>query len=134
MKIFLASLMIFLSINMAYADGRHHDWGESHYRGWGESHYRGWGESHYRGWGEDHHRGWGHDGGDRWIVPALIGGFIGYQLASPRTVYVQPAPRTIVVEPQISYADPAQPVYEERLEFDSSCNCYVKVYHQIGWR
>lgn len=126
MKIFLTSLLISLSINSAYANGHHH--------GWGDDHHRGWDEDHDRDWRDDHHRGWERDGGERWIVPALIGGFIGYQLASPRTVYVQPAPRTIVVERQITYADPVQPVYEERLEFDSGCDCYVKTYHHVGWR
>ena len=40
--------------------------------------------------GGRYHGGWGWRGG--WIVPALIGGTIAYELARPQTVYVQPAP------------------------------------------
>lgn len=80
----------------------------------------------------DGHRG----GGDgRWIGPALIGGIIGYTLAQPRTVYVQPAPQPIVVLPQGAYNGPApQPVYQEFVEYDPRCNCYMHVLRQIGWR
>ncbi len=40
------------------------------------------------GWGGEHRGGWGWGGA--WIVPALIGGAIAYDLTRP--YYVQPAP------------------------------------------
>ena len=42
-----------------------------------------------------HGGGWGHGGGGwrgDWVVPALIGGALTYELTRPQTVYVQPAP------------------------------------------
>lgn len=109
MKIFLATILVIFSINSAYAQDRH-----------------------------DGRRGGGHGGsrGDvgHWIGPALIGGFIGYTLARPRTVYVQPAPQPIVVVPEGAYTGPApQPVYQEFVEYSPSCNCYMHVLRQIGW-
>lgn len=77
--------------------------------------------------------GWHGDGG-RWLGPALIGGFIGYELARPRTIYVQPAPQPIVIVPQGTYSGPApQPVYQEFVEYDPNCNCYMHVLRQVGW-
>ncbi len=58
MKVFLASAFSFLTINVACTDNRH--------------------EIHY---GENHG-----DGG-RWLGPALLGGFIGYELARLSTIY-----------------------------------------------
>lgn len=29
---------------------------------------------------------------------------------------------------------PRKPIYEERMQFDASCTCYIKVYNQIGWQ
>ena len=82
---------------------------------------------------DDHGRG-GRGGGDRWLGPAIIGGILGYTLAQPRTIYVQPAPQPIVVVPQGAYSGPApQPVYQEFVEFDPSCNCYRHILRQIGW-
>jgi hypothetical protein len=65
MKKLLIALLAVLSTAPAYADG----W---HGRGWERG----------SGWG------WG----DSWIVPALIGGAVVYDLAQPQTVYIQPAP------------------------------------------
>lgn len=72
MKRLLIALVAVLSATPAYADGHGHgrDYGRDH--GWERG----------SGWG------WG----DSWLVPALIGGAIVYDLAQPRTVYVQPAP------------------------------------------
>jgi hypothetical protein len=50
----------------------------------------GWEHGGYRG---GYHGGYGHGyyhGGYNWVAPAIIGGVIGYELAQPRTVYVQP--------------------------------------------
>lgn len=75
-------------------------------------------------------------GGGHWFGPALIGGIIlGMELAQPRTVYVQPSPQPIVIEPQGTYNGPApQPVYQEFVEYDPKCNCYMHVLRQVGWR
>lgn len=52
-------------------------------------------------------RGGGHRGswGGAWIIPALIGSALIYDLTRPQTVYVQPAP--IYVEPAPVYGPPA---------------------------
>lgn len=44
----------------------------------------GWHGGYYGG------HGWGWSGD--WVVPALVGGVILYDLSQPRTVYVDPAP------------------------------------------
>lgn len=83
----------------------------------------------------DDHGGRGRGGVDRWLGPAIIGGILGYTLAQPRTIYVQPAPQPIVVIPQGAYTGPApQPVYQEFVEYDPGCNCYRHILRQIGWR
>ena len=79
-KFFIAILAITLA-TPAFADGRH-----------------GYGHGGGRGWG------WG----DGWIVPAIIGGAVLYDLTRPQTVYVQPAP--IYVQPETVYIQPA-PAY-----------------------
>lgn len=108
MKIFLASILVAFSINSAYADNRQ---------------------------GGRHGGGGNHGDFGRWIGPALIGGFIGYTLAMPRTVYVQPPPQPIVIVPEGAYTGPApQPVYQEFVEYNASCNCYMHILRQIGWR
>ncbi len=84
-KSFIAFLTI-LSISSAYADG-----GRGHDRG------------HDRGWGRGDSWGWGNN----WVVPALIGGAIIYDLSRPQTVYVQPAP--VYTQPEIIYVQPAPP-------------------------
>lgn len=68
-KILVFTFLAILSAAPAYADGGH---GGGHYGGWGRG----------GGWG------WG----DNWIIPALIGGAVVYDLSRPQTVYVQPAP------------------------------------------
>lgn len=110
MKIFIATILVVLSINSAYADSRH-------------------------GGRHDGRHGGGHGDHGQWIGPALIGGFIGYALAMPRTVYIQPPPQPIVVVPEGNYTGPApQPVYQEFVEYNASCNCYMHILRQIGWR
>lgn len=79
-KSLLILLLAILSATPAYAD---------HGRGGG-----GWGGEHRGGWGGEH-RG-GHGGGwgwgGAWMVPALIGSAIVYDLTRPQPYYVQPAP------------------------------------------
>jgi len=77
-KILLIALLAILSTTPAYADGR-----DGHGGGRG-------------GGGE----GW-------WIIPALIGGALIYDLTRPQPVYVQPAP--VYVEPAPVYAPSNSP-------------------------
>lgn len=71
---------------------------------------------HYN-WGH-HGRGGHHRGhGDGAMIGALIlGGVVGAVIAS------QPQPQQPV------------PVYEEVVEYNPNCNCYVRVTRQVGWR
>lgn len=115
MKIFLASILAVLSINSAYAE---------HYERRHERHER----HEWR-----HERNHGDPG--RWIVPALLGGFIGYELARPHVVYAPPVYQPAVIVREEVYRTPApQPVYKEIIEYDSGCDCYVHIQRQIGWR
>lgn len=117
-KILLTSMMIIFSINLSYAGNRHEGRHEGRYEGRHEA-----------------RSGGGHDDFGRWFGPALIGGFLGYALASPRTVFVQPAPQPIVVMPESTYSWSApQPIYKEVVEYSPSCNCYMHILRQIGWR
>ena len=116
MKIFLATMLAMLSINSAYAGG--HGYQGRHVR-----------------------QEWRHERSDpgRWIVPALIGGVIGYELARPRVAYAPPAYPPVyqpaVVVRQEVYSVPApQPVYREIIEYDPACGCYMHIQRQIGWR
>ncbi len=103
-KLLLAIPFIFVA-NLAHADGHGHG-----------------------GW---HRGGWG---GGYWLAPALIGGLIGYELSRPRTVYVEPAPRREIVVSEPMYSSPPlEPVYKEYDEYDSRCDCYVRVLRQVGW-
>jgi hypothetical protein len=68
MKKLLAVLLLATS-SVALADP-HHGW------------QRGYGGAYH------HHGGYYHN--NDWIAPAIIGGVVGYAIAQPRTVYVQP--------------------------------------------
>lgn len=110
MKIFLAAILAVLSVNSAYAGGH--------------------GSRHAR-------HEWRQERSDpaRWIVPALIGGFVGYELARPRVVYAPPVYQPAVIVRQEAYRMPApQPVYREVIEYDPGCDCYMHIQRQIGWR
>lgn len=86
---------------------------------------------------------------DAWTA-GIIGGAIGYVIgksASPDVVVVQSgypqvwiplqprmtSPRVYPLPPS---TDPRfqRPIWEERLQFEPSCNCYIKIYNQIGWQ
>jgi hypothetical protein len=59
-----------------------------------------YGHGGYGGYGyHEHYRG----GNVNWVAPALIGGIIGYELAQPRTVYVQPPVVYNYNQPQVVY-------------------------------
>ena len=78
MKKLLAVLLLTTS-SIALADG-HHGW------------QRGYGDAY-------HHHGYYHSHSNDWIAPAVIGGIVGYAIAQPRTVYVQPQPQIIYQTP-----------------------------------
>jgi hypothetical protein len=78
--------------------------------------------------------GWRHGGGHYvyrdgmgWVVPAIVGGVIGYELNRPRQ------PEVVVIQPQPVYPAPVQvppaPPYGYHWEaiLDASCNCYRTV-------
>ena len=80
------------------------------------------------------HDGWRHGGGHYvyrpgfgWVVPAVIGGVIGYEVARP----VQP--NVVVVQPQPAYPAPTvvpqvPPAgYHWEALLDANCNCYRTV-------
>jgi len=77
---------------------------------------------------------WHHGGGHYvyrpgygWVVPSVIGGVIGYELARPRQ------PDVVIVQPQPVYPPPAAPTYPQPAGYhweailDASCNCYRTV-------
>lgn len=80
----------------------------------------------------------------------LLGGAIGWVVgrsAPPQQIIIQPNDYNIVripLEPQLTaprvYSLPnapypgAAPVYEERWQYEPSCQCQVKIFNQIGWR
>lgn len=74
---------------------------------------------------------WHHGGGHYvyrpgfgWVVPAVVGGVIGYEIARP----VQP--NVVIVQPTPVAPPPMAPVYAAPVGFhweailDASCNCY----------
>lgn len=105
-KIFIFTFLAILSITMAYAeDGHGGGWGgDGGERGGGLGRDGGgerggnWGREGGGGWGRGGGYGW-QGGGYGWVAPLVIGGVIGYGLASPDSnnaqpvpVYAQPAP------------------------------------------
>jgi len=79
---------------------------------------------------EPWHHGGGHyvyRPGFGWVVPAVVGGVIGYEIARP----VQP--NVVVVQPQPVAPAPIVPVYPAPAGYhyeailDANCNCYKTV-------
>lgn len=79
---------------------------------------------------EPWHHGGGHyvyRPGFGWVVPAVVGGVIGYEIAQPRQ------PNVVVVQPQPVYPPPAAPAmpqpagYHWEALVDANCNCYRTV-------
>jgi len=81
-----------------------------------------------------HADGWHHGGGHYvyrpgfgWVVPAVVGGVIGYEISRP----VQP--NVVVVQPQPVYPAPqvvppqAPAGFHWEALLDASCNCYRTV-------
>ena len=66
------------------------------------------------GWRHGGHRGHGHGHGGGWVAPLIIGGVLGAAVtnswaSSPRTVFVEPYPRTVYMYPPVYLTQP--PVY-----------------------
>ena len=94
-----------------------------------------------------------HAWGDReqGIVTGIAGTLLYQHITQPRPQYVQqppvvigqPAPPVVIAPPPPPvgrvYNLPryglysGRPVYEERMQWDYNCNCYIKVLNQIGW-
>lgn len=79
---------------------------------------------------EPWHHGGGHyvyRPGFGWVVPAVVGGVIGYEIARPAQ------PNVVVVQPQPVYPAPqvvppqAPPGFHWEALLDASCNCYRTV-------
>jgi hypothetical protein len=106
MKKLIAILLIGVS---SAASAQHHG---HHYRHHGH---------HYR------HHGHGHGG---WIAPLVIGGALGYIISRPPVV-VQPP--VVMPPPPVVVQNPV-PIYQEVVQYNTECECYVKTYQQIGWK
>lgn len=145
-KILLALTLIGFSLNHVMAE-EHHGGNMGGPRGGGmerhEFHGGGGGfERHeFHGGGPAYRGGYGYRSGygyypyyggyyydtfGNFIVPSLIGGMIGYELAQPRdrTVIVQQPP--VVIQGQAP-ADNAPPGYHTEAIKDAACNCYRNV-------
>lgn len=96
MKRFLLAVVLISMSSLSFAHGGF----RGGYHG-GYGHY----ENHYRG-------GYYHGGG--WVAPALIGGIVGYELAQPRAVYVNP------------------PVYYQSQTVYQTCTAWVESQDQYG--
>jgi hypothetical protein len=86
-----------------------------------------------------------HYGGSNIWAPLIIGGVIGYGMSQnqrqPEPVIIQQAPQPVYINTPKVYnmeSPPpyrgATPLYQQRSQWEPSCNCYVVVYAQIGWQ
>jgi len=78
--------------------------------------------------GYGHYRG-GYGGG--WVAPLVLGGALGYIIARPPVVVQQPP---VVVPPPPVVVQSPVPIFQEVLQYNIECQCYVKTYQQIGWK
>lgn len=85
-----------------------------------------------------------YNGSGEYIAPLIIGGIIGYGMSQSQrqseTIIIQ-QPQPVYNNPQRVYnmtTPPpylgATPIYQQRNQWEPSCNCYVVVYAQIGWQ
>lgn len=83
---------------------------------------RGHGGGFSRGHGGGHGGGWG----DAWILPALIGGALIYNLTQPQPAYVQPPPVYVQPEPtyEQGYAPSVAPTQAQYWYFCPEANGY----------
>ena len=91
----------------------------------------------YYGHGHSHH-----SSSNIW-APLIIGGVIGYGISQNQRqsepIIVQQAPVYINTPKVYNIPTPppyqgATPLYQQRSQWEPSCNCYVTVYAQIGWQ
>jgi hypothetical protein len=75
--------------------------------------------------GHDYHGG---GGGNNILLPLIIGGAVGYIIAQPRTVVVQPQQYV----PVPSYVPANEPIYHYENVYDANCSCYRQVLVQIN--
>ena len=139
MKKILGLIAFFIaSLGQAYAGehgggfhgggGGYHGGGGGGYHGGGEHHeYHGGGYRGGYGYYPYYYGGYYYDPFGSFVVPALIGGAIGYELAqpNPQTIIVQQPP--VVVQAQPTNGDTAPPGYHTEAIKDASCNCYRNV-------
>lgn len=80
----------------------------------------------------------------------VIGGALGWVIGRslpPQQIIVQPGQYQIIniplqpsmTAPRVYQLPPTdnpafRPVYEERWQYEPSCQCQVKIYNQIGWQ
>lgn len=85
-----------------------------------------------------------HSHGGSILAPLIIGGIIGYGMSqnqrSSETVIIQSQPpvynnttRMYNMTTPPPYQG-ATPIYQQRNQWEPSCNCYIVVYAQIGWQ
>jgi hypothetical protein len=77
-----------------------------------------------------HYHGY-NGGGGNWVAPLVIGGALGYMISRPPVVVQQPP---VVVAPSPVVVQSPVPIYQEVLQYNTECQCYVKTYQQIGWK
>ena len=80
----------------------------------------------------DPYRGHYEHGGGGWVAPLIIGGALGYMISRPQPavqppVVITPAPAPIIMQGPV-------PIYQEVVQYDNECGCYIKTYRQIGWK
>jgi len=133
MKKLLATMSLALLMNThAFADGHMGGFhGPEHHEFHGAEHheFHGGGYHGYRGgfgYYPYYYGGYYYDPFGSLVVPALIGGAIGYELAQPnQTIIMQPPP--VIVQTQSGSADNAPPGYHTEAIMDAKCNCYRNV-------
>jgi len=79
-----------------------------------------------------YHHGY-HRDGNGWVAPLVIGGALGYIISRPPPVIIQQPPIVVSPQPSVIVQNPV-PIFQEVIEYDQGCACYVKTYKQIGWK
>lgn len=77
-----------------------------------------------------------HGGSGSIWAPLIIGGVIGWSMSQsqkPADPMYNNSPRVYNIPTAPPYAG-ATPIYQQRNQWEPTCNCYVIVYAQIGWQ
>lgn len=82
------------------------------------------------GYHHHHGHGWGMGGA---IMPLVIGGVIGWGISQSQKPVYDNTPKVYNINTAPPYPG-ATPIYQQRSQWEPSCNCYVVVYAQIGWQ